>query len=171
MRGEKYLASIQNVYLLLCDIVENPKNYISDEKWMAMVQTIFTMCAFDDPTLNIAKCAPNTFKRNATNTILGGFPEVDRQRKLAKESLLKASARKVSKKTDSRRTVAKENKDQIIRLQRLETSFAQMQIVIQDLRELSYQLAHDDTIPNKPNYFNRCMHDINLIFQLIGDSK
>lgn len=110
MRGEKYLASIQNVYLLLCDIAENPKDYISDEKWMVMVQTIFTMCAFDDPTLNIAKCAPNTFKRNATNTILGGFPEVDRQRKLAKESLAKASVTKVLKKPGSRRAVAKKTK-------------------------------------------------------------
>ncbi|WP_140678674.1 hypothetical protein [Pseudomonas mandelii] len=171
MRGEKYLSSVDNVHRLLTHITESPEQYISDGKWEAMTHTIHTMCAFEDESLNIKKCAPNTFKRVAANTILGGFTEVDRLRKLAKVRLSQASTPQKKQKTKSRRVVAVENKSQKMRLQRLETSFAQMQIVLQDLRDLSYQLAHDDSIPNKPNYWKRRMREITSIFQLVGGGQ
>lgn len=171
MRGKKYLSSVENVHRLLTDITESPNQYISDGKWMAITQTIISMCAFEDATLNIKKCAPNTFKRISANTILGGFAEVDRLRKLAKTRLSETSAPQKTQRSKSRRAVSAENKSQKIRLQGLETSFAQMQIVLQDLRDLSYQLAHDDSIPNKPNYWKRRMREITSIFQLVGGGQ
>jgi hypothetical protein len=171
MRGEKYLSSVEHVHRLLTVITENPDQYIFDSRWLKMTQSIISMCAFEDENLAIKKCAPNTFKRVAANIILGGFAEVDRLRKLAHRRLSQAATPKKTQSSKSRRAVIVENKSQKIRLQNLETSFAQMQIVLHDLRDLCYLLAHDDSIPNRPNYWKRRMREINSMFQLVGGGQ
>lgn len=174
MRGERHVESVKKRYELIMDIGANPEAYLTDHKWAEMLNTIASMCAFDEPSMGIRKCAKNTLKRVAATSLLGGFLELEKRRQESKSTLadaLKSQSKKSSRKPNSVRNLLANISSYQSDVQKLEATLAQMLVVVDELRDLAFHLSHRENIVDRKRYWEKRIRDINLIFQLVGRNK
>lgn len=168
MNSERSKTSILNLWKLLQTIRDHPELYSTDKKWLSVLGTQASLCAFSDPTLEIRACVINTFRRSASRAIPGGFVALNNLRRAARDSLVAFNAPAKKPKTRSQRDYQQQLKgrDQMIDMMRRD--FVQMQAVLHKMHYIAQQLATDDHIVDRNKWWLKEMREVQALMQTVG---